>query len=128
MVAKVDFKHGGVSYQFEFEEKNTMDTLHQAIVLSNPRRKCDACGNKDQDKFRFDTNKDTDGNIYVNNICRACGAKSKLGQYKAGGYFWKNFEKWEKSSSEEDTSKEKAAPAKGNEDAGQEGSSDDLPF
>lgn len=76
----------------EIEEQNEMETLAKAVVLSNPRTICNVCGNKVG--FYFTSNKDKEGNIYVNYKC-TCGARSKLGQYKVGGYFWRDFEKWE---------------------------------
>lgn len=78
--------------RLEIQEQNEMDTLHKAIVLANPRRICDVC-KKEGGKY-FSSNKDTEGNIYVNYKCE-CGARSKLGQYKVGGFFWREFEVWE---------------------------------
>lgn len=95
MIAKANFKVGGVVYQFEVEEKDEIDTLHKIIVLTNPPRRCGECGNIDKEKFYLTTNKDQEGNTYVNLKC-VCGARSKLGQYKSGGFFWHKFEKWEK--------------------------------
>lgn len=105
MVIKANVKMGGVTYQFEVEEKNEMDTLHKIIVLTNPRRSCNVCQNADKEKFYFTTNKDKESNIYVNVKCQ-CGARSKLGQYKSGGYFWHDFEKYVPKS-------ESAAPEEG---------------
>lgn len=93
MIAKANVKLGGVSYQFEVDEKNELDTLHKIIVLTNPRRNCNECNNDNPDLFYLTTNKDKEGNIYVNVKCK-CGARSKLGQYKTGGYFWHDFEKY----------------------------------
>jgi len=76
----------------EIEEQKEMETLHKAIVLGNPRMKC-VCGNIDG--LYFTTNKSTtdEGTFtYINQKCPKCGARSKLGQYKAGGYFWNEFE------------------------------------
>lgn len=92
MIVKTSLKVGAVSYQYEIEEKDDMDALHKSIVLGNVPQYCHECKN-DKD-FRMDSNKDKEGNTYVNVICRACGAKAKLGQYKAGGYFWHKFEKY----------------------------------
>lgn len=78
--------------RLEIDERNEMETLHKAIVLSNPLRQCEACENTEG--FYFTTNKDKEGNIYVNLKCPKCEARSKLGQYKAGGYFWHAFEKF----------------------------------
>ena len=91
MVIKSNFKVGGASYQVDIDEKDPMEALHWAIVLSNPMRKC-ICGNTED--FFFTSNKDTEGNIYVNVKCPKCDARSKLGRYKSGGIFWKSFEKY----------------------------------
>ena len=80
------------SITLEIEEQNEMETLHKAIVLANPIQVCNVC-NKAEGKY-FTSNKDKEGNIYVNWKCE-CGARSKLGQYKTGGYFWREFERWE---------------------------------
>jgi len=108
--------------RLEIEEREEMETLHKAIVLSNPRDFCNLCSNKD--KFYLTSNKDKEGNTYVNNKCANCGARSKLGQYKAGGYFWKEFEKYEK------PAVETATPAETKSDAKQDKSInvDDIPF
>ena len=75
--------------RLEIDEREELNTLHKAIVLSNPRRKC-VCGNTKG--FYFATNKDKEGNIYINFKCPSCGARSKLGQYKTTGFFWHDFE------------------------------------
>jgi len=80
------------SIQLEIDEPKEMDTLHKAIALSNYRRKCNLCGNVKA--FRLASNKPK-GYTYVKNICLQCGGQSNLGQYEAGGYFWKEFEKYE---------------------------------
>lgn len=94
MKAKVNFKLGNATYQLEIEEPSEMDTLHKMAVLANPPTYCDVC--KNTQHFTLDSNKDKDGNVYVNVLCKksGCYAKAKLGQYKSKGYFWKKFEKW----------------------------------
>lgn len=95
-------KIGKVDYTFEIDERAEMEGLHKAAVLTNPRRKCNICGNVVQERFKLDSNMDKEGNVYVNVVCGGkdeatgafCGSKSKLGQYKAGGYFWREFEKY----------------------------------
>lgn len=84
----------GDDVKLEIEEQNEMEILHKAIVLSSPRRQCNVCHNTEG--FYFTTNKDKEGNIYVNYKCPKCGARSKLGQYKTKGYFWRDFEKYER--------------------------------
>jgi|TARA_Y100000034_G_scaffold19875_2_gene22618 hypothetical protein len=99
MIIKVNFNVGSNTYQITVEEQKELETLHKAIVLSNPRKYCNVCENNRF--FRLDSNKaEGKGNnkgsfTYINNVCTKCGAKSNLGQYKAGGYFWKEFEKYE---------------------------------
>jgi RNase P subunit RPR2 len=77
----------------EIDERDEMETLSKAIVLANPRRQCNECGNTEG--FYLTSNKDKEGNVYINVKCPKCGARSKLGQYKAGGYFWHDYEKYE---------------------------------
>jgi len=81
----------GNNATLQIEDSKEMEVLHKAIVLSNPRRVC-VCGNREG--FYFTSNKDTEGNVYVNYKCPKCGARSKLGQYKTSGYFWHEFEKY----------------------------------
>jgi hypothetical protein len=86
----------GNNITLEIEEREEKETLHKAIVLSSPRRVCNICGNKSG--FYFVTNKATTDQgtfTYINYKC-PCGAKSGLGEYKTGGYFWKEFEKYQK--------------------------------
>lgn len=92
MQIKANMALGGVSYQFSVDEKDEMDTLHKIIIFTNPPRICNECG-KGRESFYFTANKDKEANIYINIKC-VCGAKAKLGQYKSGGYFWHEFEKY----------------------------------
>ena len=85
----------GVQYQFDVEEKDDMDALHKIIVISNPPLFCGICEQFGPATKKFDTNKDKEGNIYINIRCK-CGAKAKLGQYKSGGYFWHGYEVYKK--------------------------------
>ena len=96
MKAKVNVKVGSASYQFHFDEKEEMDTLNRVITLGNPPRTCDSCGNNVPTDFAMDSNKDKEGNTYVNVACLNpdCKAKAKLGQYKSGGFFWHEFKRY----------------------------------
>jgi len=95
MKATCKTRIGQAEYTFEFEEREEMETLHKIAVLSNPRSKCNECGEYGMQSKVLDSNKDKEGNIYINVVCTKCGAKSKLGQYKAGGWFWHEYKKWE---------------------------------
>jgi len=94
MRAKVNAKIGEATYQFEVEEQTDKETLNRIITLGNPPRKCDVCGNE-EDNY-LDSNKDKEGNIYIKMVCRACKANANLGTYKTGGFFWKQYEQWNK--------------------------------
>ena len=87
---------GNVNYNYLIDEPKEMDAIHKAIVLGNPPKYCNCCSNAQY--FRMDSNKDKEGNTYVNVVCtqKGCFAKAKLGQYKTGGYFWHKFEVYEK--------------------------------
>jgi hypothetical protein len=90
MKAIIKFTH---NVELQIEEADEMSTLNKAITLSRPRTKCDICGATGVRNIV--SNKDKEGNIYINNLCK-CGAYSKLGQYRdKSGYFWRVFEKRE---------------------------------
>jgi hypothetical protein len=97
MQIKVTTKIGKVGYEFLIDESDDMKTLQMAAVMGNPRRKCNCCGNYDPTLFALDSNRSS-SYLFVNVVCTAegCGAKSKLGAYKEGGFFWNEFEKYEK--------------------------------
>jgi len=95
MKATVQTTLGNVVYTFEIEEKTEVETLHKIAVLGNPPTFCDDCGNSDSATFALTSNKDKEGNTYVNVACK-CGAKAKLGLYKTGGFFFHKFEKYVK--------------------------------
>ena len=115
MKINVRTKLGQSDYTFQIDEAKEMDALHKAAVLGNVPTYCPIC--KNTLHFKLDSNKDKEGNIYVNVICK-CGAKAKLGQYKTGGYFWHKFEVYQKQS--QDAPQQNGAPNPVPED--------DLPF
>jgi hypothetical protein len=101
MIIEATNKIGGKEYKFIIDERVEMEALHRAIVLTNPLDRCHSCGDVGFDNKHYTSNKDTEGNIYVNVKCSKCGARSKLGQYKAGGYFWKDYEKYDPNKKDE---------------------------
>lgn len=92
MNTKANLTLGGVAYQFEIEGQDEKEVLSKIITVTNPRRVCNLCQG-DRTGMYFTTNKDKEGNIYVSVKCK-CGAKSGLGTYKTGGFFWKDFEQY----------------------------------
>lgn len=89
MIAKVNLSLGGTTYQFEFDGNDEMISMHKAIALSNYPTYCTICQiHARNNEFKLTTNRDKDGNTYINLKHTKCGAKVKFGQYKQGGYFW----------------------------------------
>ncbi len=123
MKARVTTQVGSATYTFSFDDGKDMDILHSCAVLGNPPSHCTEC--KNNQYFRLDSNKDKEGNIYVNVVCKKCGAKAKLGQYKVGGYFWHKFEIYQKETKTEESQNSQAPtdepPEPGDED-------EQLPF
>jgi hypothetical protein len=104
MIIRTKISLNNTEYEFEVDEKSEMETLNKAITLSNPPTCCTVCKNSDKSKFKFTSNKDKEGNIYVNIKC-ICGAKAKLGLYKTGGFFWhREFKVYVKDQSKEELS------------------------
>lgn len=94
MIGKVRFTVGRAEYEFQMEGQTEVETLHRLIVLGNPPTYCTNC--KTEGKVALDSNKDKEGNTYINVRCWNCGAKAKLGQYKTKGFFWHKFELYQK--------------------------------
>lgn len=109
MISKVNLKLGGVSYQFEFEDKEDIECMHKAIAVSQIRNTCNVC-QAGADEFRLVTNK-SKGFTFINIKCGKCGSKSGLGSYKDGGYFWKEFEQFTPKSTAGNMSKDELTEA-----------------
>lgn len=95
MKSKIQFQYGQTTYAFEIEERDDMETLHKTFALGSVPRDCKLIKNG---QYSLQTNKDKEGNIYVNAVCTGLVdgqfkvAKAKLGQYKSKGFFWHNWE------------------------------------
>lgn len=100
MIVKATVNIGGQQVQFEADEKDEMEAMHKVIALSNPHTTCNICNDQGLANKKFTTNKHTGekGTFTFVNIKCKCGARSSLGEYKTGGYFWKAYEKYEKQS------------------------------
>lgn len=94
MIITVKFSMNNTEYTLSIDEKDDYDALHKAIVLGNPPSYCPLIKGG---KVKLQTNKDTEGNTYINAVCageingKLRFAKSKLGRYKTGGYFWNTW-------------------------------------
>lgn len=99
MIIKANFKIGEQSYQIEDEgtgQEVEMLAMQKVMAISNPRKICNLCQNADPDNFEVES-RIAKSYIFIKIVCKKCGAKSDLGRYKdKPGYFWKEFEKYEK--------------------------------
>jgi len=98
MKIKIKKQVGSSELSFEIEEKEIFDTLFNAGFLTSIPTRCSECNSE---KVELQSNKAKEYK-YVKVICKECFAQANLGQYKDGsGYFWKNFEKWQKQENKE---------------------------
>lgn len=88
----------------EIDDRDEMETLHKALALTSHPQTCTNCQNTEG--LYLTSNKDKEGNVYVNLKCPECNGKVKLGLYKAGGFFWhRDFEVYKRNSGQIDTVK-----------------------
>jgi hypothetical protein len=82
-------------FTFEFDKPELKEAIYDASLFANTPSLCDNCGNDAKDGFSLQSNKDGEGNLYVNTVCNQCDAKAKLGTHKSGkSYFWHKFQKY----------------------------------
>ena len=81
---------GKVDYTFEIEGQRGFDVLSIAGFLSSMPDTCKICGSKN---VHLTSNK-AKGYTFVKVLCEDCNARAQLGQYKDGGYFWKEWEEY----------------------------------
>lgn len=103
MKVGVDVTMGQTTYHFEFEGSNEKEVMAKAFTFGNPPTYNKDTKNSDPNSFALGANKDKDGNIYIYVVDKKTGHKANLGTYKSGGYFWKDFEKWDGTKSQEPT-------------------------
>lgn len=93
MIGKASFSLNGTTYQFELEDGDGLKLMHQLNIFGNPPMNCPYIKNG---KYELETNKDDEGNIYVNMVCvgknengERAKYKAKLGTYRdKSGHFW----------------------------------------
>lgn len=90
------------SYTFEVEEKDDKEAMLKAITLANPRLFCGVCRDLGLENKTLEARKsksDKGTFIYISVRCNGlegkCGSRSTLGTYQDGGYFWKEYERFE---------------------------------
>lgn len=84
----VDNKIGKTAYKFEFDMEKAREALFHAAFLGHQFDKCGLCGSED---IQLTGNK-AKGYTFVRVRCKECKAERQMGEYKDGGYFWKDWE------------------------------------
>lgn len=101
MEIKVQKKLGNSMLEVSIEEKNDKDAIAKALIFTQP----DYCPLCKGTNIVWDSNKanTAEGTFtYIKRRCLNCKATSTLGEYKAGGYFWKPWEIYEKKETKKD--------------------------
>jgi len=83
---------GRDTYAFQLDNEKDLDALAQAGFLASMPDKCTCGGEVVLSSNKATSDKGTFTFVYM--LCRKCGAKAQLGQYKAGGFYWKKFERY----------------------------------
>ena len=95
MKIKINKTFGKNACQFEIEEPKDFDAMFKAGCIGSMPERCD-CGSTD---IYLASNKAKDYS-FVKLICRACGKRCQMGQYRDGsGFYWKDWESYEGSRS-----------------------------
>ena len=89
MKVNITKKVGDTTLQFQVEEPKDIDALFQAGCIASMPTHC-SCGSEDVEL----TGNKKDGYTFVKIKCHKCQKTSQLGQYKEGGFFWKQFEEY----------------------------------
>lgn len=87
----VSKKVGDIDYTFEVEEEKEKEALAKAGFLSGMPTTCGVCGSG---KIHLASNK-AQGYVFIKMLCEECNARAQIGEYKDGGFFWKDWEKYE---------------------------------
>ncbi len=107
MIVKGNLKVGGALYQFEADEKEDLLAILKVVGIVNIRQECNICNKGTPEDFQFYAYKKSSDKgefIFVKVRC-TCGAVSSLGQYKSGGYYWKDFEEFKSKGGKENQTK-----------------------
>lgn len=131
MTGSVTVTVGGATYTFNMDERDAINTINQMIVLGNPPMGTYELKDLRDINYKLETQKDKDGNVYVNMVAkgRTTGGqyktyKAKLGTYKdKSGFFWNNYKEYVREAAS-------AAPKKAvkQEESDDSDYADDIPF
>jgi len=90
MQVAISKKIGKSTLQFRVEGEKEKDTLAKASYFTTIPDKCGLC---ESDNISLDSNK-TEEFTFIKIKCLECNARSNMGEFKAGGIFWKPWEKY----------------------------------
>lgn len=91
MQIKISRVINGISYMFDVSNEKALDALVDGALFTSMSDKCGLCKSEN---IHLSSNK-AKGFTFVKMLCSDCNARSQLGTYKEGGYFWKEWEKYE---------------------------------
>jgi hypothetical protein len=103
MKISITKKVGNTSLVFQVDETKDIDALFQAGSIASMPTVCGHCESED---VRFTSNK-AEGYTFVKVRCNKCNYSANVGQYKDGGFFWKEFEAYVPKDSESKQLKQK---------------------
>ena len=92
MEIKIKKKIGDVMIEASADDKDPRESLVNLAMISGAPTVCGKCG---KDNVTLDVNKNTSDKgtfTFVKVVCNDCEARAQLGEYKAGGYYWKEWE------------------------------------
>jgi hypothetical protein len=89
-------KVGNDTYSFDVDKEKELEAMADAGFLASMPTVCGNCKSAfvNLDSNKSSTEKGTFTFVYMR--CRKCGAKAQVGQYKAGGFYWKKWEVFNK--------------------------------
>lgn len=87
MKINISKKVGDTTLQFQVEQPKDVDALFDAGCIASMPTVC-TCGSEDVEL----RGKKAKGYTFVTVHCNKCHKESGMGQYKEGGFFWKQFE------------------------------------
>jgi transcription elongation factor Elf1 len=91
MKINIQKKIGKETYSFEFDSPDFRKGLALAGMLAQTPTKCSLC-NSENVSLSANKNK---GITFVKVLCKDCNARANFGEYKDGGFFWHEWEKYE---------------------------------
>lgn len=112
---------GKTNLTFEIEMDKGRDALFNASFLASTPNVCGLC---ESDDVTFSGNKGG-GYTFVKVRCEKCNATADMGEYKDGGYFWKQWEIYEKG---KDGGRSSGNSEKPKEESSKEIDPKDIPF